>query len=100
MKTFENFTTKDEELFLKIAHLDELVIRFDFIYDNESLAYLYEGVCLFIYVKKYNYIDVNKDKIYVPFEDLYFHKDIFSKLKILIDKYFNIKINDIDAYEF
>lgn len=100
MKKFEKFNNNDEELFLKIAHLDELVIRFDFIYDNESLSYLYEGVFLFIYVKKYNYIDVNKDKIYVPFEDLYFHKDIFSILKKLIEKYFNIKIHDIDAYEF
>ena len=51
MKTFEQYNINDEkemeELFLEIAHLDELEIRFDFIKYNLDLFYFYNDEWLF-----------------------------------------------------
>lgn len=52
-----------EELFLKLSHIDELDIKFDFIECSHDLYYFYKGGWIFIHHKENNHFIMNRDKI-------------------------------------
>ncbi|MCK9447241.1 hypothetical protein M0Q50_10360 [bacterium] len=94
MRTFENFTFDEKEkLFLEIAHLDDLVIGFNFIdtYNRNSLRYSYYNkwyFCLDKGVKEF-FIDMNlwnifRNRYNMPYIDV----QVF--FENMIEKYFNI----------
>ncbi|MCK9445737.1 hypothetical protein M0Q50_02465 [bacterium] len=68
MKTLEQYNDKEiKELFLHLAHLDELHIKFDFFGYSNFTFYFYEENCIFMECRIFNTLGVN-------------YKDVYSKL--------------------
>jgi len=96
MKTFEQYNINDEkemeELFLEIAHLDELEIRFDFIKYNLDLFYFYNDEWLFSQDKKFKNFYLNHKNIWLKFgytSDL--NKSGFRFIiRNIVNKHFNL----------
>ncbi|MCK9446764.1 hypothetical protein M0Q50_07895 [bacterium] len=96
MKTFEQFNTIDEKekLFLELAHLDELEIRFDFV-DNDYenyIYYFYKEKCFFAKDKSNRHFYIDYD--YILFKlmkkymmDLY---DTINFISNMLKKYFKV----------
>lgn len=104
MKKFEDFENVDEKekLFLELAHLDELDIKFDFIRYPIEIFYYYENHCLFNKIKTQNKFYINHNKIWIIFKNRYNLKyiDIKNFMKIMLDKHFNSKGYIPDLYNF
>lgn len=94
MKTFEDFNNM-EELFLGIAHLDDLEIKFDFIDYGADFFYYYNDSWLFKENKKNEFFFINYDKIWSVFEKKYGlnYDEIDNFMTIMLDKYFKLKYN-------
>lgn len=93
MKTFENYNKDEkemEELFLQLAHFDELYIYFDFITYSEYIYYRTNGDWLFDQnkIKKEFWISY---EIFMVFEQQFYDSDIFIFIASMIEKYFGIK---------
>ncbi|MCK9445426.1 hypothetical protein M0Q50_00865 [bacterium] len=86
MKTFEQFDIIDEKekLFIELAHLDELDIKFDFIFSRLELFYFYKKECYFNILKK-DFATINKS-IWSRIGNN--HDDIEKQMNILIYKFF------------
>ena len=84
MKTFEQFESMDEIKFLELAHLDELEVKFDFIFNKIYIFYFYKENCLFYQNKKGKYFWINYERICSYFEH---KKNIISNI---VNKYFNL----------
>lgn len=95
MKTFEQFDNIDEKekLFLEVAHLDELVIKFDFIEYEYDLYYFYKDNCLFDQNKKTMYFYIRYIKIWSVFEKKFGinFQEIKDFMLGMINKYFKLK---------
>ncbi|MCK9445710.1 hypothetical protein M0Q50_02330 [bacterium] len=92
MKRFDQYIIQPKDYFLKITHLDDLVIGFDFIkYDNDMI-YFYENKFFFIQNKKTKIFVINE----ILWEDIqykygYCHDIMTYFITDLVEKYFNIK---------
>ncbi|MCK9445736.1 hypothetical protein M0Q50_02460 [bacterium] len=113
MKTFEKYKKdinldKQEELFLELAQLDELDIRFDFIELPEDLFYFYKEKCFFVQDKNGKCFRINDDDIWSIFRNNIgmSYTATQSFMNIMIKKYFGlyayntlfIHIYTIDVY--
>jgi len=103
MKTFHNYIKEsiEEEFERKIinfAHLFDLNIKFDFLFDirvyRNSIFYFYQNEYMFTYIKNNNDFYVRED-----FDDLIKSKlwyDDTNKLLVpIINKYFKLNIEEI-----
>lgn len=94
MKTFEQFENIDEKekLFLELAHLDDLEIRFDFLELGEYMFYYYKEKCLFGQEKKNKKFYVSRYEIYRFFEKAFnfSHKEFDDYILNIIYKYFKL----------
>lgn len=95
MKTFEQFENIDEKekLFLQLAHLDNLDIKFDFIEYKYELFYIYKDNCLFYQEKKSKCFYINFDKIWEVFENKFSlnYKKIQKIMNGMVKKHFKLK---------
>ena len=95
MKTFEAFNNIDEkeELFLQLAHLDELEIKFDFIEYENIIFYFYKDKCLFYQNKKSKAFYIEYVKIWSVFEKKFSlnFKETKDFMVGAIDKHFKLK---------
>lgn len=103
MKTFDGFNNMDEkeELFLSLAHLDELVIRFDFMWSSEDIFYFYNKTCLFVKDKKNKMFSINSDEIWSIYRNkinMSYHSTR-SIMNIMSEKYFNLKVYSINYFK-
>lgn len=91
MKTFEEFEDIDEseKIFLQLAHIDELEIKFNFISSRTVLLYLYKDNFLFEITKKSKKIWINYEDVWYPFEQKYntIRSDRYVQPRVLLDKY-------------
>ncbi|MCK9446880.1 hypothetical protein M0Q50_08535 [bacterium] len=94
MKTFEHFEVIDEKekLFLELAHLDELEIKFDFIEYPKNIYYFYKDTWLFNQDKKFNYFWINYDKIWIVFSSKFDinYKEIGYYMSDILEKHFKL----------
>lgn len=101
MKTFEDFNINPiDKLFIELSHIDELEIKFDFIYSPKQLYYFYKDKLFFMHIKKpTNFMYVSLHQIWNP---LIKYKNEISKnvptekmirfvVDDLVEKYFNLK---------
>ncbi|MCK9445713.1 hypothetical protein M0Q50_02345 [bacterium] len=106
MKTFEQYNINDEkemeELFLEIAHLDELEAKFYFIEYPDDVFYYYKNDWIFCYDKDghYFWISVN---LWGIFRNEHYFKSDEIKLKSfmysMIEKHFKLeKISIAEGY--
>lgn len=105
MKTFESFNNKDkeiEELFLKLSHIDELDIKFDFREWKDSIFYFYGDIVIFEQELLSHQFWVNGKKILnVIKQELYYSsQDIEDFFKSMIEKHLNIHGYSIETYGF
>lgn len=94
MKMFDAFNIDDKEkLFLELAHLDELEIRFDFIEYKNSLYYFYKKNCLFDQNKKRKIFWINYSKIWRVIEKKFDINDKETKdiMSSMVEKHFKLK---------
>lgn len=100
MKTFEQFEDIDEteEKFLQITHLDELVIKFDFIRYNYGFFYFYKDKCLFQQDNKNNYFFIRYKEIWLFLKKKFNFNDNENRyyMEEMIEKYFKLKDYTID----
>ena len=89
-----------EKLFLELAHLDELEIKFDFIEYENDLYYFYNKNVLFDQYKKSGRFYINYDKIWSIFGSKFNLKynDIQSITKKMVERHFKLK--DITTWYF
>lgn len=92
MKSFEQY--KDmEQLFLELAHIDELEIRFNFISNhNNSILFFYKDIWLFDQDKKTKEFYINYDNIWLIIKSKFNLKikEIRYFFTYMIEKYFNL----------
>ena len=98
MKNFINYIKeskedKYEKLFLKLSHLNELEIKFDFIEYKKLIFYFYNETELFDQDKKSGWFYINDDKIWSVFKFKFSlnYDDIQSITKKAIEKHFKLK---------
>ena len=103
MKTFEQFINESKEedfenKIIKFAHIFDLNIKFDFLFEirvyANSIFYFYDNDYMFTYIKKNNDFYVRED-----FDDLIksdlLYDDTNELLVPIINKYFKINIDEI-----
>lgn len=100
----ETLINKKEKLFLKLSHLDELQIYFDFLdYHNNELFYYYDThasiyyTCLFSIEKNKKLFCIDDDLIWDNFRKKFdmSHHEITDFMKDMAKKYFNITDYDV-----
>lgn len=95
MKTFEKYNKIDkkerEKLFLEIAHLDELEIRFELIKHRYSIFYNYKNKYLFEQFKS-SFFTISIEHIMYFFITKYGHKydEHLPFMKSMVKKYFKL----------
>lgn len=93
MKTYESFNNKEqEELFLELARLDELEIKFNFINTPNKLFYHYDGILYFINEKENKYFSINRNWICFEFKNEFGfdESETLSFMETMIEKYFGL----------
>ena len=98
MKNFINYIKESkqdeyEKLFLELAHLDELDIKFDFIEYKNYIFYFYNETELFDQYKKSRDFYINYNEIWSFFKTNYNlnYDDIKSITKDLVERHFKLK---------
>jgi len=98
MKNFINYIKESkqdeyEKLFLELAHLDELDIKFDFIEYKNYIFYFYNETELFDQYKKSRDFYINNNEIWSFFKTKYSltYNDIQSITKDLVERHFKLK---------
>lgn len=94
MITFENYNIDNEveNLFLELAHLDELEIGFDFINNKYQLLYKYNNVYLFSHDKPTKYLRIKYGEIWSSIEDIFnlTIEETTYHMNKMTEKYFNL----------
>jgi len=88
-----------DKLFLELAHLDELEIKFDLIKYEDYIFYFYNEKVLFDYNKRNGWFFINFDDVWSIFKNMYLLSYDFIKYIINkpIVKYFKITNIDISS---
>lgn len=89
-----HYTKEEKEnLFLELAHLDELEIKFDFIDYKTTLDYVYNDEILFIQSKRIKIFVINYKDIWSVFTKRFnlTRGEIKEFTEDMIEKYFNLK---------
>ena len=90
MKTYKQFINENKEedlseeieLFRRLSHIDELEIKFEFIWEYEYIYYFYNKKLLFMYDRENGFFDINKDIYDTIFKTTKFIDDGWSPTEI------------------
>ncbi|MCK9445888.1 hypothetical protein M0Q50_03250 [bacterium] len=84
-----------EEIFVELSHIDELVIKFNFIFNPKDIYYVYNNDWLF----NLQYLRNRENRFWINIDDIWMKikkltnksdMDMFIELEEIVKKYFNL----------